>query len=75
MSGPSRTPLRPWRYLRAGIGAFLIVRFGGDPFDPSNVPRFILGAAALLIAFGLLLRMERFIQDKREAAERGPNDS
>lgn len=75
MSAPARTPLRIWRYARAGIGAFLIVRFGGNPFDPGNVPRFILGAAAMLIAFGLLLRMERFIQDKREAAERGPNDS
>lgn len=75
MSEPARTPLRPWRYLRAGIAAFLIVRLGGDPFDPSNVPRFVLGAAAMLIAFGLLLRMERFIQDKREDAARGPSDS
>ena len=74
MSEDKPTPLRPWRYLRAAIGAFVIVRFGGDPFDASNVPRFILGAMALIIAFGLLLRLEHWIQTKREEAEKGPSD-
>lgn len=72
MSG-RRTPLRRWRFLRAAVLAWLIVRIGGDPFDTGNVPRCILGVLALALSFGLLLGLERVIQDKREEAER-PSD-
>lgn len=68
-----RTRLKPWRWLRAAVGAAVIVSLGGDPFDPGNVPRFILGTLAVLLSFGLLLRLERVIQDKREEAARPPD--
>lgn len=74
MSDAKPSLLRPWRYARAAIGAFVLVRLGGDPLDAGNVPRFILGMMALVIAFGLLLRMERWIQTKREEAENGRPD-
>lgn len=67
-----RTRLKPWRWLRAAIGAVAIVSLGGNPFDPGNVPRCILGTLAILLSFGLLLRLERVIQDKRDEAERPP---
>lgn len=75
MSGDPLTHsrLKPWRWLRAAIGTVAIVGLGGNPFDPGNVPRFILGILAVLLSFGLLLRLERVIQDKREEAERPPD--
>lgn len=69
-----RTPLKTWRIFRAGLMAFLALKLSG--WSPLAEPwqRNLLAAAAMALLFVLALRFERWIQDKREEAER-PSDS
>lgn len=77
MTAPAtRTPLRPWRVVRAGLMAFLALTFGGWSPLSDAWPRTALALAAMALIFAAALRFERWIQDKREEADRpsGPQD-
>jgi len=68
------TRLKPWRYLRALVASFLVLKFAGWAPLTDAPARSVAAVAIWAIAFFLWLRFERWIQTKREEAERGPSD-
>ena len=75
MTAPAeRTPLRPWRIVRAAVMAFLALNLSG--WSPLHDPwwRSLLALAAMALLFLAALRFERWIQDKREQAEKTSED-
>ncbi|MEY4744264.1 MAG: hypothetical protein RL272_209 [Candidatus Parcubacteria bacterium] len=73
MTPAAKTPLARWRIARAAVMAFLVAKFAG--WKPlSDAPtRSLLAIVVMAVAFVFALRFERWIQSKREEAER-PSD-
>jgi len=67
-----RTPLRRWRIFRAAVMAFLALKLSGWSPLADPLPRSAVALAAMALIFLAALRFERWIQDKREEAERPP---
>ena len=71
MTAPAeRAPLKPWRVFRAGLMAFLALKLSGWSPLHDAWQRNALAGAAMALIFLAALRFERWIQDKREEAER-----
>ncbi|HTK04990.1 MAG TPA: hypothetical protein VL500_05370 [Candidatus Eisenbacteria bacterium] len=69
---PPRTPLHRWRIFRAGLMAFLALKLSGWSPLADPLPRTALAIVAMALIFLAALRFERWIQTKREEAERPP---